>query len=129
MATTTPALYDVHAVQALRLLDEIASNVHIMVRDSEDLARSMDLSLDEVDQLWERLRERWQELKPILCPRPEDRTAGGLVRVQLDELIDGWPAATRQTLAERAGLPCTTRIAYHVLGGADDAVYLWVRAA
>ena len=60
-------------IQFPRLLSEIDANVMITPGDFEALCASMDLTKDEVHELFDRAHEAWAKAKAKNCPLPKRR--------------------------------------------------------
>jgi len=62
-------LWEDNSIQFPRLLAEICATVEISDKDWEALKESMDLSTEEINELFDRAQEEWEEIKAEVCLR------------------------------------------------------------
>ena len=62
-------LWEDNSIQFPRLLAEICATVDITPKDFEALQESMDLTEDEINELFDRAQEEWEEIKNEVCLR------------------------------------------------------------
>ena len=63
-----------NAYQFPRLLAEIRANVEVSDKEWQDICDSMDINEVELEQLWNRALQEWEDIKAKVCP--SNPTAG-----------------------------------------------------
>jgi phospholipid N-methyltransferase len=61
-----PTLWDIDSVQFVRLLGEIFATIEITNEDWANLATSMDLEDEQLQELIDRAQTRWDEVKAAI---------------------------------------------------------------
>lgn len=104
-----------NSIQFPRLLAEICATCQIRKKDFESLCESMDLTKDEVNELFDRAQAEWEKIKARTIAKP------GKQKTEAEaDLLKAFSSEELYVMAEIAYTSMKGSISYHLLADQLD---------